>query len=176
MMRVEMTIDPAIVKIADTVSRNLQNKILPKALDAAAKMVIPALIAELPDGRQDDGRGYGTRELQSRKSKERFPTHMKEQVGVKRFRAKRGAVLRIVGVKARSATGVGAGHVNFDHGEKAKSIGRTHILWGKGPAKVNPRVQKKDIARVVQVKVAPAVEAVVKQHIDHAVSTGELLR
>lgn len=162
--RAYMVIDPELINIADNVSRALKFKILPAALDAAAAIVQPVLIAELPDGTV-------SRRLQTAESKKKFPTKLKAETSIKRFRPRKNTVLRIVGVKDAAA------HAKFDHGTKAlDGVGRVHILWGKGPAKVNPRRQRHDIARIVEAKVAPAVNAVIKQHLEHAVATGEILK
>jgi len=165
-LRVTMTLDPALVNLADGVTRELAYKVLPNALDAAAAIVEPMLIAELPDGDIS-----GSRALQSAKSKAIWNTKLKEQTGIKRVRPRKNTVLRIVGVKPAGA------HAKFDHGDKAiQGEGRVHVLWGKGFAKVNPRKQRYDIAKVVQVKVMPAVVAVVKTHLESALANGELLK
>lgn len=162
--RVTFEIPPELVKLADGIGRNLATKILPNALDAAAAIVKPALVAELPDGTE-------SRKLQTPKSRKLWPKKLKAEVAIKRFRPKRNTVLRIIGVK------VGAGHAVFDHGDKAlRREGRVHILWGKKAAANSPRKQKYDIAKIVAVKVEPAVTAIVKKHLEHAVASGELLK
>ncbi len=164
-----MTLDPALVNLADGVTRALAYKVLPNALDAAAAIVEPMLIAELPDSDLT-----GSRDLQTKDSRRIWNTKMKRETGIKRFRPRRNTVLRIVGVKPEAA------HARFDHGDKAlQGEGRIHKLAMWGPnryAKVNPRKQRYDIAKVVQVKVMPAVVAVVKTHLESAVANGELLK
>jgi hypothetical protein len=165
--RATVTIPPELASLADTVNRNLVLRVLPNALDAAAAIVEPTLTAEISD--KADGRE--SRKLQSAKSRRLWPHRLKSSVTVKRFKPRNHTVLRLVGVKTNAA------HAIFDHGDKALyREGRTHILWGKKQARVSPRRQRHDIAKVVAVKVAPAVHAVVKRHIEHAVAKGELLR
>ena len=165
--RAYAVIDPAIVNIADNVSRSLKFKVLPAALDAAAAIVQPVLVAEI--ARLADG--TESRKLQTEKSKRKFPTKLSAETAIKRFRPRKNTVLRIVGVKESAA------HAKFDHGDKAlRGEGRVHILWGKAKAKVSPRRQRHDIAALVKVKVMPAVEALVKKHLESAVATGEILK
>lgn len=165
--RATLTIPPELANLADTVNRNLVLRVLPNALDAAAAIVEPVLTAEISD--KADGRE--SRKLQSAKSRRLWPGRIKSSVAIKRFKPRNHTVLRLVGVKQSAA------HVIFDHGDKALyREGRTHILWGKKRARVSPRKQRHDIAKIVAVRVVPAVNAVVKKHIEHAVATGELLR
>ncbi len=118
--------------------------VLPRALEKAGAVVARAIKPELPDGEKS-----GTRALQSESAAKRFPTHMKDHVRRKLVSDATG-VLKVIGVSAE------AKHVNFDHGDKGKSVGRVHVLWGKAlrkPPGGPLRKQLRDIPKIVEGKV-----------------------
>lgn len=169
MSRVDVTlqISPEVVALADTVQRNLVDKIIPRGVIKVVPVVRAAIIRHLPDGRAS-----GTRAKQSEKSETRFPHAMKSRVRVKTVRDPAG-VLKIIGVDRK------AGHVNFDHGEKAKSRGRLHKLWavkGKEVRFATPKLRKQtqDIPRIVESEVGAQVLNTVEEEVRRAVQSGEL--
>lgn len=162
MLDVNMKMDMNLDNKAYTFQKTLVMTVLPRALDKAAVVIKAAMLPELPDGIES-----GTRALQSEKSRTRFPGRMKDQVRRKLISDNTG-VLKIVGVGSK------AKHVNFDHGDKAKSIGRVHILWGKKAAEPPLRRQLDDIPKIVESKVEAQVRTIVAATIRTAIANGEL--
>ncbi len=167
-MSVSFKVDSKVSNLADNVNRNLTEKVLYNAMDRAAKEVQSMLVPELPDSRLT-----GTKRLQSKRTKAKFPNHMRDQTGVKRLRKLQTAVGRVIGIKSPGNGGKGATQVRFDHGKKGMSTGRIHKLWWvKGVhekyARVNPRVQRKDIAKIVIRRAVPVVERIVADDIRKA--------
>ena len=107
-----------LLELINTDKWLVQEQISP-ALRRCVPLMRRALLRHLPDGRAS-----GTRALQSAKSRERFPNHMKDHIASKQVKNAVGA-LQMVGLKSRVVA-----HVNFDHGDKAKTLGRKHVLWG----------------------------------------------
>lgn len=168
MMAVHFKVSSEVANLADTVNKNLVDNVLYKAMDRAAKHVQTTLIPELPDSRVT-----GTHRKKSKAVRERFPNHMRDQTGVKRLRKLQTAVGRVIGIRSPGDGGKGAGQVNFDHGKKAMTTGRVHKLWWvdgvhEKYARVNPRVQRKDIAKIVIRRAAPVVEQIVAEDIRKA--------
>jgi len=167
-MSVSFKVDSRISNLADNVNRNLVDNVLYKAMDRAAKQVQVMLVPELPDSRQT-----GTHSKKSKSNRKKFPNHMRDQTGVKRLRKLQTAVGRVIGIKSPTAKNKGAGQVRFDHGKKGRTTGRVHKLWWvdgvhEKYAKKNPRVQRKDIAKIVIRRAAPLVERIVAEDIRKA--------
>jgi hypothetical protein len=90
---------------------------------------------------------------------------MREEVETKLIKDA-GGVLAISGV-----TGA-AMHVNFDFGEKAKTVGREHILWGKGHANPPMRIQRQelqDIPGQVRTEVDPRAASILNSEVTKAI-------
>lgn len=162
-----------IAKI-DLIPTRLLDTVLPRALNKAVTVVKNSMRPKLPDGDQpnpNDG-GVPSRTKQSKKSKERFPTKMKQHIGSKTLQDRTG-VAKIVGVTSQ------ANHVNFDHGEKALTAGRVHKFWWRqnGPNK-EPRIRKqtKDIKAIVIQETQAAIQSIIVKEINNAIESGELTR
>jgi hypothetical protein len=168
-IKVTFSIPQEVVNLADRVQRNLVTKILPQAIGKAVPVVRDSIKRHLPDGVST-----GTRAKQSAKAKARFKYHMKDRVKAKMVSDVSGH-LRIVGVDEKAA------HVNFDHGEKAKTIGRVHKLWwvkDKHEVYHDPkhRKQTQDIPRLVQAETQDQVQSIIEQHVRSAVASGGLTK
>ena len=99
---------------------------LKPAMRKTVPIIVRAFLIHLPDGVAS-----GTRALQTKKSRDRFPTHAKDKLVTKQMSDTFG-VLQLVGVAKPKGTEKGAAHIRFDHGEKArKGVGRKHVLWGR---------------------------------------------
>lgn len=158
-------ISPKAKMLAETIPAKLLNEVLPGAFAEAVPLVREAIKDELPDG--DD---TGNSAKRSAKSQARFPRKMNQSVSVKHISDSHG-VLKLVGVDQRGA------HVNFDHGNKAKTTGRIHKLWwikGVREKYHTPKLrkQKDDIPRIVKQKVGGKVERIMTGAIQRAADSG----
>jgi hypothetical protein len=122
-----------VTDIEKSVPRAVIDQALPPAIHEISDLARESFRSKLPDGVAS-----GTRALQTATTAERFPGHMKEEVETKIIRDGDG-ILAISGVTRN------AGQVNFDFGEKAKTVGRRHILWGRGPANPPMRIQRQEL-------------------------------
>lgn len=159
-------IDPRVLRMAETVPKNLIDRVLPRAFARVVPIVRRAIIDKLPDGTE-------SRKKQSEKSRKRFPHSLKKSVGVKSIGDQSGT-LKIVGVTDKGM------HVNFDHGNKAKTTGRLHKLWwvkGRREKFATPKLRKqnKDIPKIVRAETETRVVQIFTQTIEHAATSGELL-
>lgn len=117
-MEVTMTVPKELLELVHTDKWLVRDHLEP-AMRKTVPIIKAAFLRHLPDGRAS-----GTRDLQTEKSRERFPNHMKDHLGSKQIKDP-GGVLQIVGVTNKAA------HVRLDHGDKArKGEGRKHVLWG----------------------------------------------
>lgn len=163
-------ISPKLAALHDNVQGRLVKKVIPKAIAKAVPLVRQAILSKLPDGQTGDN----TRSKQSAKSRRRFPTHMKDHVGVKKLNNQRVA-MSIVGVTSK------AKHVNFDHGDKAKTVGRVHKLWwidGKHEVFHTPKLRKqhRDIPKLVQAEVGDRVLSIIEAELTNASKNGGLTK
>ncbi len=146
-----------IAKLDTRVPKELMTEVAPKVSRLLIQKAARIIRDKLPDG---------DRSLQSRKSRERFPYKLRDRVRYKIIKDNSG-ILAIAGVDYRGQ------HVRFDFGNKAKSAGRTHVLWGKRLATPPNRVQRKelqDIPQQVKVEMAPVIEQVLREAVFKALS------
>lgn len=176
-------IETELVRRIDNAGDTLVRKILPPILRQVVPRIRSAIIGKLPDGQAS-----GTRAKQTAKVAAAFPKHMKDHVEDKQIADSVG-VLQLVGVSSS------AKQVNFDHGEKALSTGRRHILWwpkarttivakngrtmtlGGEPTRVHDpefRKQMHDIPLEVNAEIGPEIERFVTQKLVDAISAGGL--
>jgi hypothetical protein len=162
-------VSPEIKRLAEKVSGRLINEVMPSAFAEAVPLVRKAIQDELPDGDKT-----GNSAKRSKASKARFPRKMNQSVSVKHIADNTG-VLKLVGVDSRGA------HVNFDHGEKARTTGRLHKLWwidGVREKFHEPKLRKQqyDIPKIVKRKVGSKVERIMVSHIKQAAESGKLVK
>lgn len=153
-------LDKLLKKIEQTVPRTVIDQAMPPAVTAISAVARESFAAKLPDGVAS-----GTRALQSNATAARFPNHLKDEVETKIIKSG-------YGILAISGVGRGGMHVNIDFGDKAKTIGREHILWGKGRANPPLRIQRQelqDIPRRVRDEVAPIAEGIINTEITKAI-------
>lgn len=167
-----IAISKEVSDLADRTQRSVITKIGPRAIAKAVPIIRAAIIAELPDGDVGLGNKPPSRSLQSAKSRQRYPYKMKKQVRVKSINNDR-QVMKIVGVDRKGA------HVNFDHGQKAMTVGREHKLWwidGVREKHATPkfRKQQRDIPKIVHAKVGMQAAKAVEDEFVRAVNAGEL--
>lgn len=172
-MTATFSISPEMIDLAETVQRNLVLRILPNAMSKAVPIVRAAIQAEIIKSANGQVGDPPSRSKQSAKARARFPYHMKDRVRVRHVSDEAG-VLKVVGVDNKAA------HVNFDHGEKAKTSGRVHKLWWvKGVREVyaTPKLRKqtKDIPRIVADTVSAQVLDTMEASIRGSISAGELV-
>lgn len=117
LIRSKVTVNQAAINSINSLSDKILNEIYPKVVNRVAGPIKASIISKLPDGQVS-----GTRKKQSKRTKARFPNHMREHVGRKTIHDSLGTLI-LIGVTREAA------HVNFDHGEKAKTTGRVHKLW-----------------------------------------------
>lgn len=139
-------------------TKSFQVAIVDKALPAASQRMEPlakeAFERLLPDGTE-------SRKKQSKDVRRAFPHKMRENVRIKRLKDDRG-------VAFIAGTTVKVGQTHFDMGEKAKTVGRVHKLWGEELAENSPRIQRQqyqDIPEKVSQELEPVAEAIVLQEI-----------
>lgn len=116
----KITFDQRAIDYIEGLPKKMLDEVFPRVVGRVVAPMKASIVAKLPDGQAS-----GTRAKQSRKTRDRFPhsIQMKNNVGRKTIRDTTGMLL-IVGVRSE------AGHVNFDHGDKAKKgVGRLHKLW-----------------------------------------------
>jgi len=142
---VSVSFTPLYNRLVETVGKALVEEAFVNAEQRISPIAQAAFIDKLPDGAI-------TRLKQSEKSRVRFPNHMKQSVRIKRLKDSRG-VASIIG----TTTAVGQTH--FDFGDKAKTSGRVHILWGQKPATPPNRVQRKELQDIPE-QVANIVSAI----------------
>lgn len=157
-----ITFSAGIEKMGDRIQRTLTHSVLPRAMTKAAALVKRVMIPKLPDGVAS-----GTRAKQTERVRAQFDQHMKDNVGTKLVSDSAG-VLKIVGVTNKAL------QVNFDHGDKAKTVGRHHILWGKKEHTPAYRRQMQDIPAQVKLETEGPVRAIIAAEINTAIATGEL--
>jgi hypothetical protein len=116
-IRSKVTINQSAINLINSLPDKILNEIYPKVVNRVAGPIKASIISKLPDGEAS-----GTRKKQSKTTKARFPNHMRENVGRKTIHDSLGTLI-LIGVTREAA------HVNFDHGEKAKTEGRLHKLW-----------------------------------------------
>lgn len=109
--------------------KRLVREALPRAMDSLNTVIMPAIIARLPDGDAPTAEGPPSRLKQTKEVRDKYNKKMKNSVTFKTIKDAAG-VLRIYGVDSD------AGQVNFDFGKKAKSVGRKHVLWWPKDRKV----------------------------------------
>ena len=116
----KLTVDRSALLRLEGLPKDLRDKVFPRVAVKVLQPIKASIISKLPDGQS----GERTRLKQSKKTRLRFPHNiqLKKNVGRKTIRDATGALL-IIGVNSKAA------HVNFDHGDKALTIGRTHKLW-----------------------------------------------
>lgn len=180
-----LRIDPALVRRLDRANDTLLRKVLPPIMQKVVEPIRQSMVKHLPDGVES-----GTRQKQSAATKKAFPGHMKDNVIDKQLSDTVG-VLQIVGVSTRKA-----GQVNFDHGEKAKTTGRRHVLWwpkearvvgvkangepmtyGGKPFRVHDpefRRQTYDVAAHVDAEVTGTITKIVEAGISAAIAKGDI--
>lgn len=122
-IRSKVTVNQAAINLINSISDKILNEIYPKVVNRVSGPIKASIISKLPDGQvSNDGRKPPSRSKQSKRTKARFPNHMREHVGRKTIHDSLGTLI-LIGVTREAA------HVNFDHGEKAKTEGRLHKLW-----------------------------------------------
>ena len=168
----EIILDKRLKNLSTNVERKLVTKVVPRAFAVGAKMMKASLKEQIIKDANSDN--TGSRKLQSDTVKKKFPYRLKNTVRVK-SKNNDHFVMKVVGVDRRGS------HVNFDWGDKArKGGGRIHKLWWvKGVrekyAKVNPRVQRKDIPKIVMARDGARIALQIEKVIRRAVDKGELL-
>lgn len=156
----KIKVNKGALGVIDSMPKQLLDVAFPKVLRKLSAQMKAAVHRRLPDG----DAGKNTRAKQSEKTKKRFPEKMKRNVGSKTIRDSLGLLL-IVGVKAD------AGHVNFDHGEKAiRGTGRRHKYWGHDPeGGPKHRKQVQDIKTEVRVEFEPIVSKFVVSELNNLI-------
>lgn len=163
-------INPELSAMIDQVQKKLVLEVLPNALRLASVPVDDAVVAKLQehDSRNPKpGSPQGTKAKQSKITRARFQYHMVDRVRTKLVKDDYG-VLAITGVDDKGR------HARIDHGDKAKTVGRNHIMWGKRPDPPILRRQKQDIPLQVEAETKDTVVRIVGESIKRAVQTGEL--
>lgn len=117
-----VTINNDVIKFIESLPRKVLDEVYPKVVGRVQEPIKQSIIAKLPDGDVGTEDQPPSRSKQSKKSRDRFPTKMKKHVRRKVIHDELGTLI-IIGVS------MDAGHVNFDHGKKAKTQGRVHKLW-----------------------------------------------
>jgi hypothetical protein len=149
-----------LTPLVDRLAVEIRQQLLQEAIPPAAKM-IAAKAADIFRSKLPDGVASGTRAKQSAKSRARFPYHMRGTVRTKAIQDNAG-ILVISGVDSKGR------HVRFDFGKKAATVGREHILWGKGPANPPMRIQRKqlqDIPGQVKREIGPIADATIRSAV-----------
>lgn len=116
----KVTVKQGIIDLIDSLPRKMLDGAFNRMVRRIDKPIRASIIKKLPDGQES-----GTRAKQSEKTRQRFPheIQLKKNVRRKTIHDTMGTLI-IVGVSSK------AGHVNFDHGKKAKKgVGREHKLW-----------------------------------------------
>jgi hypothetical protein len=131
-MSSKLELNSLLVNLEARFQKAIVQEAFPKAADVIAEKAKAAMIPMLPDGIAS-----GTRARQTDDVRKKFRYHMNRNVSIKPLMDREG-VARLVGVEKK------VGQVNFDMGEKAKKIGRLHVLWGKRLAKPPLRVQRQE--------------------------------
>lgn len=137
---------------------DIVSRVMPKALELAAKPIKEGMKQKLPDSDKT-----GTREKMSRSAKARWPHKLNQQVTHKRIEDSMGMAI-IIGVNQLKGS-----LVNIDFGEKAYTEGRRHVLWdSKGERTHSPefRVQKNDIANQLVLEHADQAGRVILKEIN----------
>lgn len=152
----KIEVKQSAVDAITSLDRTIREKVFPRVLAKVAAPIKASMVAKLPDGQAS-----GTRAKQSKKTRARFPHSitLKRNVGRKTISDTLG-VLLLTGVTTK------AGHVRFDHGDKAKTTGRVHKLWwidGVREVYATPmmRKQSQDISLLVHNEFAPKIERIV---------------
>lgn len=147
MVRIKSTvkINQAATSFIDSLPDRLLNEIYPKVVARVERPIKASIKAKLPDGQAS-----GTRAKQSKKTQLKFPhaKQMRKNVGRKTIHDSLGTLI-LIGVTRE------ASHVNFDHGEKAKTVGRVHKLWwvdGINEQYANPPLRKQIVDIPLQVR------------------------
>lgn len=142
----KLTFDPKLTAYIAGLPDKMLHEAFPRVVNRIVPPIKASIIEKLPDGQAS-----GTRALQSAKTQARFPhtIQLKKNVGRKTISDSTGLLL-IVGVSSK------AGHVNFDHGDKAKKgEGRLHKLWwidGKREVYATPKFRKQTVDISLQVR------------------------
>lgn len=157
-MGTKLELSPLINSLENEFQKRLVQEAMPRVSDQIAVAAQASMIRRLPDGIAS-----GTRAKQTKAVRAKFRYHMNKQVRIKPLFDRTG-VARLVGVETK------AKQINFDMGKKAKTVGRVHILWGKGPAKVNPRIQRQEHTDI-PAKVKAEIETYARQ-----IAIAEILR
>lgn len=167
-----LRVDPSVLNLGERLSRKMLEGPLPRALAKVGKIAIAAIKVELPDGDLPGPNGQPpSRTKQTEAMQARFPTKLKNNVRQKIAASDKTGVLQLVGVTSK------AKHVNFDFGDKAKTIGRRHVLWDATGQRVTTperRKQTQDIPAKVKLIVAPQAQAIVVAELKSALASGEL--
>lgn len=176
-----LRVNPLVLNLGERLNRKLHDTVLPRALSKVGKVAIAAIRVKLPDGDKPNASGLpasrtkqtGFEGKWNRRTDHaaRFPTKLKDNVRQKIAASDKTGLLQLVGVTSR------AKHVNFDHGDKAKTTGRRHVLWdATGRRVMTPefRKQTQDIAAIVKLEVTAQAQAIVVSEIKAALASGEL--
>lgn len=153
-------LDKLLKKVEQKVPSAIIDKAMPPAMSAISAIARQSFEAKLPDGVAS-----GTRALQSKATAAKFPNHMKDEVETKIIKSD-------YGILAISGVGRGGIHVNIDFGDKAKTVGREHILWGKAHANPPLRVQRQelqDIPRRVRDEISQVAEGIIDAEVVKAI-------
>jgi hypothetical protein len=148
-IKTKLTVNPAAIKFIDSLPQKVIDEVYPKVISRVFAPIKEAIRVKLPDG--DVAKSADeppSRTKQSKRSKARFPGKAKESIGRKTIKDSLGTLF-IIGVTSK------AGHINFDHGGKAKSIGRLHKLWwvdGVNEHYATPPLRKQTVDIPLQVR------------------------
>lgn len=172
----KLTISKEVENLAETTERNLRKVILPKVMDRAGPIMKKTMLglSEFPDSDKTGSKKKMSKNTRYGKDGQDRWSRMKKNVIIKK-KTTQHAIMRIVGVSSD------AKHVNFDHGDKARTTGRIHKLWwvdGKHEvyAKVNPRIQKHDIPKIVKYKTEGIIERMMLDELRRAANSGAFLK
>ena len=155
-MAAKLVLNPIL---ADLETR-FQSALVKRAMPIAAKQ-----ISELAQAKfiamVSDGIASGTRAKQTDRVRRRFKLHMNREVKIK-------PILGPTGVASVTGVDKKVGQVNFDMGEKAKTTGRLHVLWGKAFAKPPLRIQRQehqDIPLKIQAEMESVATSIITAEI-----------
>ena len=150
------------VRVNQRVKRRLEE--LPKEIAADIFPPVVRRIGNLARQKMREKVGLGDRSLMTRKVWQRFPTRLRDTIK-RKTRSDDFGRLILVGPSGK------AGQLaHFDHGEKALTDGRNHILWGRRPQPQRIRKQKRrlddEVARELEAPLNQAVTSEIKTRLN----------
>jgi hypothetical protein len=121
-LKTVVSFNEAALKKMLGVPKVLASDVIPAALKSVEPAIRESFMKHLPDS---DKAEFSSRLKQSRKARARWPNKLNQQLSSKVKQDDRG-VLMISGVRIPQGQ-----YVYIDMHDKAKTVGRKHVLWGK---------------------------------------------